>query len=209
MPSYPDPSGAESGRGAGSSGLSGGGDSAAKFAPVFTAKTRQLQSFYKKQPGESFSLDCEALGDPAPSIIWLHDMEPVAAPATGGGAGRSREGGQLRLASVTVADSGIYTCLATSPAGQASRQFSLTVESPHVELPLIGQFSNMTARAGEPVTWRCEVRSRLGPEIQWLKQTDGSHYSISLGRRPMLVLLSYTCTVSVVYRGYFKGFYSF
>jgi hemicentin len=107
-------------------------------------------------------------------------MEPVGSSTAGG---HGREGGQLRLPALTVADSGIYTCLATSPAGQASRQFSLTVESPHVELPLIGQFGNMSARAGEPISWRCEVRSGLGPEIQWLRQTaGGAHYSISLGK---------------------------
>ena len=149
---------------------------------MFTAKTRQLQSFYKKQPGEPFTLECEALGDPAPAIIWLHDMEPVVAAAASG-----RDGGhQLRFQALTTADAGIYTCLATSPAGQASRQFSLTVESPHVELPLIGQLGNVSARPGEPVSWRCEVRSRLGPEIQWLRQTDGTHYSISLGMGPKL-----------------------
>jgi hypothetical protein len=99
-------------------------------------------------------------------------MEPLVAA----------DAGRLKFPALTTADSGIYTCLATSTAGQASRQFSLTVESPQVELPLIGPLANMSARPGQPVSWRCEVRSRLGPEIQWLRQTDGTHYSISLGK---------------------------
>ena len=64
---------------------------------------------------------------------------------------------------------------------QASRQFSLTVETPKVELPLIERFPNTSVSLGKSATLVCEVRSNLTPEIQWLRRTTDSQFSISIG----------------------------
>ena len=64
---------------------------------------------------------------------------------------------------------------------QASRQFSLTVETPKVELPLIERFPNTSVSLGKSATLVCEVRSNLTPEIQWLRRTADSQFSISIG----------------------------
>ncbi|XP_023330620.1 fibroblast growth factor receptor-like 1 [Eurytemora carolleeae] len=137
--------------------------------PVFTENTQKLLSFYKKVPGSQFSLDCESLGVPPPNISWFHNKVLLSSNSL------------LKIQSVQESDSGLYTCIATNTAGQASRQFSLTVETPKVELPLIERFPNTSVSLGKSATLVCEVRSNLTPEIQWLRRTTDSQFSISIG----------------------------
>ena len=64
---------------------------------------------------------------------------------------------------------------------KVSRQFSLTVETPKVELPIIERFPNTSVSLGKSAILVCEVRSNLTPEIQWLRRTADSQFSISIG----------------------------
>ena len=45
---------------------------------------------------------------------------------------------------ILIVDSGVYTCLAANTVGQIKREFYLTVEAPHVELPVIKHTTNST-----------------------------------------------------------------
>ena len=142
-------------------------------APVFTASTLGLQSSLKKVTGSSLRVRCEALGSPRPRMSWLHNGRPLTTS------------GLLNLPSLQETDGGVYTCLATNLAGTGKLQFSITVESPRVELPGVGSVDNVTVQTGETALLQCRVTSGLTPSIQWLRRVPARGqsvpHSISLG----------------------------
>ena len=144
-------------------------------SPVFTKATQNLQTTIKKLTGESLMMKCEALGSPKPHMSWLHNGRPVI----------DSKGGTLKFDKLEENQSGIYTCLATNLAGTGKLQFSITVESPRVELPGIGHVDNVTVVKGEAAMLQCRVTSGLTPSIQWLRRVrpskDGPLHGINLG----------------------------
>ena len=142
--------------------------------PVFTKKTQSLQNFIKKIPGESLNLPCEALGSPKPAISWLHNGHPLSTSSV------------LTIPGLGENDSGTYTCLATNLAGTVKHQFSVTVESPRVELPAISQVSNTSVFLGETAMLQCKVTSSITPSIQWLREMVGSERSINLANMELV-----------------------
>ena len=106
------------------------------------------------------SLVCEALGSPRPSIMWSHDGKSLSSRAN------------LVIPSLTESNSGVYTCVASNLAGSAKVDFSVTVESPRVELPSIGELGNVSAMVGEAAVLQCKVTSSLPPSVQWLRKVD-------------------------------------
>ena len=127
---------------------------------MFTLKTKSQQKFVKKLPGTKMSLVCEALGSPRPSILWSHDGKTLSSRPN------------LAIPSLSETDSGVYTCVASNLAGSAKVEFSVTVESPRVELPSIGQLGNVSAMVGEAAVLQCKVTSSLPPSIQWLRKVE-------------------------------------
>ena len=129
-------------------------------APVFTRQTTSLQNYIKKLPGSSLLLPCEALGSPRPSLTWLHegrtlDSDPI-----------------LSITSLTQSHSGVYTCLASNLLGSARTEFSVTVESPRVELPSISRVTNSSCGVGETAVLQCKVQSSLPASVQWLRRLE-------------------------------------
>lgn len=70
--------------------------------------------------GASVVLPCEARGSPLPLVSWMKDGEPWLPQSLEQGSG-------LQLEAVGAEDVGTYTCVATSTAGEARREFRLTV----------------------------------------------------------------------------------
>ena len=129
-------------------------------APMFTSRTKSQQKFVKKLPGDKMSLVCEALGSPRPSIHWIHDGRSLPSRPN------------LFIQTLTENDSGVYTCVASNLAGSAQLEFSVTVESPRVELPSISKVGNVSAMVGEAAVLQCKVTSSLPPSVQWLRKVD-------------------------------------
>jgi len=140
-----------------------------EVAPILTDMTLNMNTLYKKLVGQSFSLACDSLGVPQPNITWYH------------GSRRISDSARLVIPAVHEQNSGEYTCLARNRAGSSKRQFYLTVESPHVELPVILYTSNITVYQGQMVVLECQVESSLTPEVQWLQEGVEEEYSITLG----------------------------
>ena len=82
----------------------------------------------------SVTLRCHADGSPSPSISWHKDGGPLAESLRL----RPLASGSLQIAFARPGDTGRYTCLAANPAGSASREMSLTVQSQSPPPPLIG-----------------------------------------------------------------------
>lgn len=70
--------------------------------------------------GSTVVLPCVARGSPPPLVSWMKDGEPLLPQSLEQGAG-------LQLETVGAGDSGTYSCVAVSEAGQARRRFQLTV----------------------------------------------------------------------------------
>lgn len=72
-------------------------------------------------------LTCEASGNPPPKIVWQRQYQAI--PPYGNPSVRIRDQGrQLLLTNAQLLDEGEYTCLATNPAGNASVDFSVSVQ---------------------------------------------------------------------------------
>ena len=106
------------------------------------------------------SLVCEALGSPRPSILWSHDGKSLSSHPN------------LVIPSLAESNSGVYTCTASNLAGSSKVDFSVTVESPRVELPSIGELGNVSAMVGEAAVLQCKVTSSLPPSVQWLRKVE-------------------------------------
>lgn len=70
--------------------------------------------------GSPVALPCEAQGNPLPLVSWMKDGEPLLLQSL-------EQGPSLQLETAGAGDSGTYSCVAVSEAGEARRHFQLTV----------------------------------------------------------------------------------
>ncbi|XP_039085354.1 hemicentin-2 [Hyaena hyaena] len=118
--------------------------------------------------GSSVVLPCEARGSPLPLVSWMKDGEPLLPPGLEWGPG-------LQLEAAGAGESGTYSCVAVSEAGEARRHFQLTVmDPPHIEDS--GQPAELLLTLGAPLELRCDAQGTPQPNITWHK--DGQ----ALGR---------------------------
>ncbi|XP_068809627.1 hemicentin-1 isoform X4 [Struthio camelus] len=137
-------------------------------------------SIVEKNP---VSLICEASGIPLPSITWLKNGWPVTANSSV----RILAGGRtLRLTRTSVEDEGRYTCVVTNAAGEARKEFDLSVLVPP---GIVGEnkLEDVKVKEKHSVTLTCEVIGNPVPQIAWIK--DGQpllegedHKFLSSGR---------------------------
>ncbi|XP_075042903.1 leucine-rich repeat and fibronectin type III domain-containing protein 1-like protein [Mixophyes fleayi] len=79
--------------------------------------------------GEAVVLKCKAVGDPEPSIHWV---SPEGKVVSNSSRAVSYENGTLEIAITTIRDSGLFTCIASNTAGDATASVGLTVSPlPH------------------------------------------------------------------------------
>ncbi|KAM6184061.1 hemicentin-2 [Erethizon dorsatum] len=120
-----------------------------------------FQSEMVVAPGSSVVLPCEAQGSPLPLVSWIKDGEPLLPQSLEQGPG-------LQLERVGAGDSGTYSCVATSEAGEARRHFQLTVmDPPHIQDS--GQPAELSLMAGTPMELLCDARGIPPPNVTWHK----------------------------------------
>uniref|UniRef100_A0A8C8ML53 Neural cell adhesion molecule 3 n=1 Tax=Oncorhynchus tshawytscha TaxID=74940 RepID=A0A8C8ML53_ONCTS len=96
------------------------------------------QEKMKVEPGQTLSVSCNVSGHPMPALQWVRKTNNdhlltvssclvvfVWIQDTGGGRVRMEDGYVLVVDNVTSSDGGLYSCMAISPAGNASTDFSL------------------------------------------------------------------------------------
>ncbi|XP_049752935.1 hemicentin-2 isoform X2 [Elephas maximus indicus] len=117
--------------------------------------------------GSSVVLPCEARGSPLPLVSWMKDGEPLFPQSLEQGPG-------LELETVGPGDSGTYSCVATSEAGEARRHFQLTVmDPPHIKDS--DQTAELLLTSGTPLELLCDAQGNPPPNITWHK--DGQALS--------------------------------
>uniref|UniRef100_A0A8C6YM76 Hemicentin 1 n=1 Tax=Nothoprocta perdicaria TaxID=30464 RepID=A0A8C6YM76_NOTPE len=137
-------------------------------------------SIVEKNP---ISLTCEASGIPLPLITWLKNGWPVTANSSV----RILSGGRtLRLTHTSVEDAGQYTCVVTNAAGEARKDFDLSVLVPP---GIVGEnkLEDVKVKEKHSVTLTCEVIGNPVPQITWIKDgqpllEDEDHSFLSRGR---------------------------
>ncbi|TMS20257.1 Hemicentin-1, partial [Larimichthys crocea] len=118
-------------------------------------------------------LQCEASGIPTPSLTWLKDGRPL--PQTN--SLRLLRGGEvLRVASAQLEDTGRYSCLANSPAGDDDKEFLVRV---HVPPNIAGEstIQDLSVLQNRQVTLECKSDAVPPPTLTWLK--DGQPFQAS------------------------------
>ncbi|XP_036128071.1 hemicentin-1 [Molossus molossus] len=113
-------------------------------------------------------LTCVASGIPAPKITWMKDGRPL--PQTG--QVQTLGGGEvLRISSSQVEDTGRYTCLASSPAGDDDKEYLVRVHVPPNIAGTDGS-QDFTVLRNRQVTLECKSDAVPPPVITWLKNGE-------------------------------------
>jgi hypothetical protein len=121
--------------------------------------------------GESVEINCVTFGAPRPQVIWRKNNQLVT-----GGRFTIKPDGTLFLMSSTVADSGVYECIATNKYGSASAKGMLSVKQKTL---LQTKPDNQEMRVGSFVIFRCTAKSDIGLThlIDWLKDGHPISYA--------------------------------
>ncbi|XP_040387830.1 hemicentin-2 isoform X3 [Cygnus olor] len=114
--------------------------------------------------GTPLELTCVVAGIPVPAVTWEKDGQLLAGPWLSAG-----NESTLRISSMEVADSGLYTCLAASPAGEDSRSFHVSARAP-LSTTGTGETLSITAVRGGQLTLECPVDAVPPPHIEWHRE---------------------------------------
>ncbi|KAK6480953.1 hemicentin-1-like [Huso huso] len=123
-------------------------------------------SHYITNEGVAVTLSCDSTGEPKPTTVWSKGREAIRWHSS---RYRADASGSLMIPSPGAEDSGVYVCTATNPAGYASREMQLSVNTK----PRIGGGRNLTepirisAAVGSEVTLPCEVQGSPTPLVTW------------------------------------------
>ena len=126
--------------------------------PVFTKETIRTIKERSVVVGESVTLLCSAIGLPEPQLSWYKNNELYR-----------DSGSSLVIPSATMADTGVYTCMAQNMVGSARVKYRLVVREGEEE----EAFSNkLTVNYGDTALIDCKVSSDSRPSVKWLKKLE-------------------------------------
>ncbi|XP_008936946.1 PREDICTED: hemicentin-1-like, partial [Merops nubicus] len=117
------------------------------------------------------TLTCEVIGNPVPQITWIKDGQSLTEDEHHK---LLSSGRFLQITNAQVTDTGRYTCVASNPAGDKSKSYSLNV----LVSPTIvgadghGNAEDVTVILNSPTSLVCEAYSYPPATITWLK--DGN-----------------------------------
>uniref|UniRef100_A0A671LPP3 Myopalladin-like n=1 Tax=Sinocyclocheilus anshuiensis TaxID=1608454 RepID=A0A671LPP3_9TELE len=145
------------------------------------AQERCFRPHFLQAPGDMSAhegrlcrLDCKVSGLPHPEIMWLLNGKPIYPDLTHRMLVRENGIHSLAIDSLTQADDGTYTCIASNKAGQSSFGLELRVvekelkQAPH----FVEKLQNTGIAEGSPVRLGCRVVGMPQPLIFWKKDND-------------------------------------
>ena len=128
-------------------------------APVITASPASQTVF----AGAAVSFSGSASGTPAPAYQWLKDGVPLPGATAG----------TFTLATVSLADAGMYTLTATNSVGTATSAPAVLTVNPPLTAPVFAlQPVSQTVFAGAPVSFTASASGNPAPAYQWRR--DGT-----------------------------------
>ncbi|KAM6372038.1 LOW QUALITY PROTEIN: hemicentin-2 [Pluvialis apricaria] len=114
--------------------------------------------------GTPLALTCVVTGVPVPSVTWEKDGRLLAGPWLVSG-----NESTLHIESTKMADTGLYSCLAASPAGEDSKSFHVSIQAP-LSITSVGKTHSITAVAGGQLILECPEDAVPSPRIEWHRQ---------------------------------------
>ncbi|KAM9594340.1 hemicentin-2 isoform 4-T4 [Morphnus guianensis] len=114
--------------------------------------------------GTPLELTCVVTGVPVPTVTWEKDGRLLAGPWLVSG-----NESTFHIESTKVADAGLYTCLAASPAGEDSRSFHVSIQAP-LSIASVGETASITAVAGGQLILECPEDAVPPPHIEWHRE---------------------------------------
>uniref|UniRef100_A0A3B4XL25 Hemicentin-1-like n=1 Tax=Seriola lalandi dorsalis TaxID=1841481 RepID=A0A3B4XL25_SERLL len=108
-------------------------------------------------------LECSAVGVPPPTLSWLKDGRPLEGTDI-----VQQDGHFVRISKIQVEDAGLYTCLASSPAGEDGKNHWVRVQVPPTLLGS-GDARTLTVPVNGHLTLECLADSDPPPNIEWYK----------------------------------------
>ncbi|KAM9391508.1 hemicentin-1 [Pholidichthys leucotaenia] len=108
-------------------------------------------------------LECSAVGVPPPTLSWLKDGRPLERMDI-----VQQDGHFVRISKVQVQDAGLYTCLASSLAGEDGKNHWVRVQVPPTLLGS-GDLRTFTVPVNGHLTLECLADSDPPPNIEWYK----------------------------------------
>ncbi|RMC08359.1 hypothetical protein DUI87_14601 [Hirundo rustica rustica] len=109
---------------------------------------------------------CISSGIPVPKISWMKDGRPLLQTDN-----IHMLGETLRITSAQVEDTGRYTCLASSPAGDADKEYLVRVHVPP-NIAGTGGPQELTVLQNSQVILECRSDAVPPPIISWLKDGE-------------------------------------
>ncbi|XP_026669718.1 protein sidekick isoform X6 [Ceratina calcarata] len=114
--------------------------------------------------GSTVTLPCDAVGVPPPNITWFRNAESVDHLL--GSRYAMEEDGSLTIKKLTMADSGMFQCLASNEAGEAS---SYTWLKAKTSGPIMENGpQNLTILDGKDATLTCSAVAAPIPNTTWI-----------------------------------------
>ncbi|XP_026519882.1 roundabout homolog 1 isoform X2 [Notechis scutatus] len=111
---------------------------------------------------DSAEFNCEARGDPVPTLRWRKDDGELPKSRY-----EIRDDHTLKIRKVMAGDMGSYTCVAENMVGKTEASATLTVqEPPH----FIVKPRDQVATLGRTITFQCEATGNPQPAIFWRRE---------------------------------------
>ncbi|NP_001398654.1 contactin-4 isoform 5 precursor [Mus musculus] len=117
------------------------------------------------EKGTTVKLECFALGNPVPTILWRRaDGKPIARKAR-----RHKSNGILEIPNFQQEDAGSYECVAENSRGKNVAKGQLTFYAQPNWVQII---NDIHVAMEESVFWECKANGRPKPTYRWLKNGD-------------------------------------
>ncbi|XP_056379622.1 hemicentin-1 isoform X2 [Hyla sarda] len=110
-------------------------------------------------------LHCRTMGFPLPVITWLKDGQALSQTDS---VHFMNAGQILRITSAQEEHIGLYSCLLSNQAGEAKKEFSVTVHMPP-NIAGVNGIHNITVLQSKKVLLECKSDALPSPEITWMR----------------------------------------
>ncbi|KAM9680323.1 contactin-4 isoform 4-T4 [Dama dama] len=115
--------------------------------------------------GTTVKLECFALGNPVPTIIWRRaDGKPIATKAR-----KHKSNGILEIPNFQQEDAGLYECVAENSRGKNVAKGQLTF---YAQPSWSQKINDIHVAIEENVFWECKANGRPKPTYRWLKNGE-------------------------------------
>ncbi|XP_032290596.1 peroxidasin [Drosophila virilis] len=118
--------------------------------------------------GKAFVLECDADGNPLPSITWQFNGQPLASDGASADLLLENENTELVVSVAKQQHAGVYRCTASNENGEVSAEATIKVEQSQSPPRLAIEPSNLVAITGTTIELPCQAEQpEDGMQIVW------------------------------------------